>query len=110
MAEKRYRRVTPWPLVFVFVLFAFAIGAAGRKYYQAARNRSRLEIQGELASIASLKTDQISEWRASVSTTRRSRGGGRGRRRRSSSFSRGPGRRLARPARGWKRSGSLSVS
>ena len=45
MAEKRYRRVTPWPLVFVFVLLASAIGAAGREYYRNRTHRSRREIQ-----------------------------------------------------------------
>lgn len=50
-------------LVLLFLLFALVFGAAGFKYYQSRTQSIKLDIQRNLASIASLKIDQISEWR-----------------------------------------------
>ena len=63
MDERHYRRAAPWPLILIFLVLAIAICAAGEKYYQSRTRALRLEIQGDLATIATLKIDQISEWR-----------------------------------------------
>ena len=63
MDEKHYRRAVPWPLVLIFLGVAFAIGLAGQKYYRSRTQSLRLQIQSDLASIASLKVDQITDWR-----------------------------------------------
>ena len=63
MDERHYRRAAPWPLVLTFAVLALTIGAGGRTFYQRRTQSLRLEIQVNLASIASLKIDEISEWR-----------------------------------------------
>lgn len=61
--ERHYRRAAPSPLVLIFISLALVIGVAGLKHYQSRTRSLRIEIQSDLASIASLKIDQISEWR-----------------------------------------------
>ncbi|MCE5181837.1 MAG: GHKL domain-containing protein [Betaproteobacteria bacterium] len=53
----------PWNMVAIFLLLAAGVGTAGYFYYEDQLAREKLARQHDLAAIASLKTQQITEWR-----------------------------------------------
>lgn len=57
------KRTIPWQLLIIFCLFFFLVVIVGFSQYKIQRKRIVLEKQNELAAIASLKVDQIIQWK-----------------------------------------------
>jgi len=57
-------RNLPFQFILIFLIFAAGIGAAGYRYYYYAKEHLKKESQKELSTIADLKADQITKWRA----------------------------------------------
>jgi PAS domain S-box-containing protein len=62
MKQSGIKQYLPWPVTLLFFIFSLIVITGGYLYYKAQKKRILIENQEEIAAIATLKVQEISQW------------------------------------------------